>query len=113
MSEDGQSWQRAFPAEASQAGAARAWVRAHTAHEDAPQILGELFIAVLSSHPSKVQLTVSTAGARSRITASGDRPLSLQSLYGAGRRIIADLATDRGTSVDGRGVWAELPWERP
>lgn len=113
MPEYGQSWQRAFPAEASQAHAARLWVRTHTSHEDAAQIVGELFVAVLTVSPSKVQMTVSTSGARSRITASGDRPLSVQSLYGAGRRIIAELATDRGTSVDGCGLWAELPWVAP
>jgi hypothetical protein len=110
---DGQSWQRAFPAEASQARTARAWVSTRTGHEDAAQITGELFLAVLAVHPSKVQVTVSTAGTRSRITASGDRPLPLHCLHGAGRTIIRALATRQGTAVDGCGLWAELPWEAP
>ncbi|WNI16894.1 hypothetical protein [Actinacidiphila sp. ITFR-21] len=113
MPETGQSWQRAFPPEAAQAAEARAWVSTHTGHTDAPQITAELFIAVLAVHPSKVQMTVSTAGIRLRITASGDRMLSLQALYGPGRVIITELSTAQGTAVDGRGLWAELGSEQP
>jgi len=110
---DGQSWQRAFPAEASQAHAARAWVSIRTGHEDAAQITGELFLAVLAVHPSKVQVTVSTAGTRSRITASGDRPLPPRSLHGIGRTVIRGLAVRHGTAVDDCGLWAELPRKTP
>lgn len=113
MPESGQSWQRAFPADAAQAAEARAWVSTHTRHADAPQITGELFIALLAVHPSKVQMTVSTAGIRLRITASGDRMLSIQALYGPGRGIITELSTARGTAVDGQGLWAELISEQP
>lgn len=111
MPESGQSWQRHFPADAAQGHTVRAWVRSHTAHEDAGQITGELFVAVLAGHPSKIEMTFSTAGARSRITAAGDDPLPLHSLHGPGWPIVAALATDHGRTVDDRGVWAELPWE--
>jgi hypothetical protein len=110
----GQSWQRAFPAEAAQVRAARAWVRTHTRHEDAEQITAELFLAALAGRPAAaVSMTFSTAGARSRIVAGGDRPLPLHALRGAGRSIIAGLATAYGSTVDDCGVWAELPWEAP
>lgn len=112
MPETGQSWQRAFPAEAEQAHAARAWVTTHTSHEDAPLIAGELFIAVLTVLPATVQMTISTAGPRSRITAAGDTPLPLRSLHGPGRSIIVGLAGHIGASPDDCGVWAELPWEQ-
>lgn len=113
MPQSGQSWQRAFPAEALQARAARAWVRTHTAHEDAAQIVGELFVAVLAVHPSKVLMTISTSGPRMRVTAAGDRPLPLHCLQGPGRAILGALASLHGSSPDDCGVWAELPLERP
>jgi hypothetical protein len=113
MPESGQSWQRTFPAEAQQARAARAWVHAHIAHEDAAQIVGELFVAVLAVHPSKVLMTISTSGPRMRLTAAGDRTLPLHSLQGPGRSILGALAPLHGSSPDDRGVWAELPLERP
>ncbi|MFJ1581798.1 hypothetical protein ACIOC1_00475 [Streptomyces sp. NPDC088197] len=113
MPETGQSWQRAFLAEAEQARVARRWISARTSHPDAHQIAGELFIAVLATRPGKVLMTLSTAGARARITASGDRPLPLHSLHGPGRSIIRGLAEHHGTAPDDCGLWAELPWEKP
>lgn len=107
----GQSWQRAFPAEAVQARAVRAWVGSHSGHPDARQIASELYLAVLATHPTAVQMTLSTAGPRARIVAGADRPLPLHAVRGAGRSIIAALATAHGTTVDECGVWAELPWE--
>lgn len=107
----GQSWQQAFPAEAAQARAARAWVHTHTGHADAQQVAGELFLAALAAHPAAVQMTVSTAGPRTRIVASADRPLPLHAIRGPGRSIVAALAVVHGSSVDDCGVWAELPWE--
>lgn len=107
----GQSWQRAFPAEAAQAHAAREWVSTHTGHPDARQIVGELYLAVLAVHPAAVQMTLSTAGPRTRIVAGADRPLPLHAIRGAGHSIIAALATAHGTTMDDCGVWAELPWE--
>jgi hypothetical protein len=113
MPESGQSWQRAFPAEAAQARAARAWIAAHTRHVDAPLVCGELFLAALSVQPAAVHMTLSSAGARSRITAGADKPLPLRALHGPGRVIVAALSTRHGVTVDDCGVWAELPWEAP
>lgn len=107
----GQSWQRAFPAEAVQAAAARAWVRTHARHQDAESIAGELFLAALAVRPAAVSMTVSTAGPRVRILAAADRPLPLHALHGPGRVILAALAASHGVTVDDCGVWAELPWE--
>lgn len=113
MPETGQSWQRAFPAEAEQARAARTWARMRTAQKDTAQIAGELFVALLATRPSKITMTLSTAGARARITASGDRLLPLHALREPGRAIVAGLSTCHGTSPDDRGLWAEIPWEAP
>lgn len=107
----GQSWQRAFPAEAAQARDARAWVTKHSAHEFTRQLAGELFLAVLQSRPARMQMTVSTAGPRVRITSASDHPLPMHALHGPGRRIIQALATLHGVTPDDCGLWAELPWE--
>jgi hypothetical protein len=107
----GQSWQRAFPADAIQSRAARAWASTHTGHPDAAQLAGELFLAVLATHPASVQMTVSTAGPRCRILAGADRRLPLHAIRGAGSAIVAALSVAHGTTVDDCGVWAELPWE--
>lgn len=107
----GTSWQRAFPAAPIQAHAARNWAAMHAVHPDARQVAGELYLAVLAAHPSVVQMTVSTAGPRRRITASGTWPLAMHSLRGPGQSIIRGLSTAHGVTVDDRGLWAELTWE--
>lgn len=107
----GQSWQQAFPAEALHARDARAWVATHTEHGDARRIAGELVVAVLASRPGRLQMTVSTAGPRVRITAAGDRPLPTHALQGPGRQIIGALASVHGVTPDDCGLWAELPRE--
>ena len=108
----GTSWQRAFPAEPLRAREARAWAAMHAVHPDARQVAGELFLAVLGAHSTRVQMTVSTAGPRRRITASGSWPLALRDLRGAGQSIIRGLSTTYGLTVDDCGLWAELTWER-
>lgn len=107
----GTSWQRAFPAESLRAREARNWAAAHAVHPDARQVAGELYLAVLAVHPSLVQMTVSTAGPRRRITAAGSWPLALHGLRGAGQSIIRGLSTAYGLTPDECGVWAELTWE--
>lgn len=111
MPQTGTSWQKAFPAEAVEARAARDWVALHAVHPDARQVAQELYLAVLASRPSLVTMTVSTAGMRRRITATGTWPLALHGLYGPGREIITRLAVAYGVSPDDCGLWAELPWE--
>jgi hypothetical protein len=83
----------------------------HAVHPDARQVAGELYLAVLASHPSMIQMTVSTAGPRRRITAAGTWPLSARSVHGPGGCIIRALSTAHGVTVDERGLWAELTWE--
>ena len=107
----GTSWQQAFPAEAVQARAARNWAAMHAIHPDARQVAEELFLAVLAAHPSLVQMTVSTAGPRRRITARGTWPLAMHSLRGPGQHIIRGLSTAHGVTPDDCGLWAELTWE--
>lgn len=107
----GTSWQRAFPGNSLSAREARGWAAMHAVHPDARQVAGELYLAVLASHPSLVQMTVSTAGPRRRITATGTWPLAMRDVRGAGRAIIRALSTAHGITPDDRGLWAELTWE--
>ena len=109
----GTSWQQAFPADAVEARAARNWAAMHAVHPDARQVAGELFLAVLGSHSTRVRMTVSTAGPRRRITASGAWPLALRDLRGAGQNIIRGLSTAYGITPDDCGLWAEIPREAP
>jgi hypothetical protein len=106
----GTSWQRAFPATAADARGARNWAAMHAVHPDARQVAGELFLAALSARPGIVQMTVSTAGPRRRITASGSWPLAMHGLRGPGQSIIRGLSTAYGLTVDECGLWADLTW---
>ncbi|MFJ4987882.1 hypothetical protein ACIP9H_29275 [Streptomyces sp. NPDC088732] len=108
MPETGSSWTRAFPAQPAQAREARAWATSHLAHQDTAQLAGELFVCVLATTPSKVTMTISTAGTRARITASGDQQMTLISAYGPGSHILSGLALRRGVSPDEFGLWAEV-----
>jgi hypothetical protein len=108
MSESGQTWQRAFKALSVEAAAVRTWIGTRTPHPDAPQIANELFVALLHSGTDTVEMTVSTAGDRTRITASGHHPLRTRHSHGPGRRIITGLAQSTGMTVDGCGLWAQI-----
>ncbi|MFI9154472.1 hypothetical protein [Streptomyces sp. NPDC053367] len=108
MSETGRTWQRAFKGHASEAAEVRAWTAKRTTPEDAVQIAHELFAAVLSSGADVIELTLSTAGQRLRITATGDRRLSLRHSHGPGWTIIAALAQRTGTTTDESGLWAQI-----
>ncbi|MFI0897765.1 hypothetical protein [Streptomyces sp. NPDC020983] len=107
----GTSWQRTFPATATDARAARQWAAMHAVHPDARQVAAELYLAVLASRPSLIEMTVSTAGRRRRISASGSGPLVQHGLRGPGGIIIRALSAAHGLTVDERGLWAELTWE--
>lgn len=86
----------------------RYWTHSRIPHPDAPAVADELFIAVLTTEPTAVEVTLSTAGHRVRITAHGaTRPLPRQA-DDAGRRIVAALSARSGTTPDARGLWAEL-----
>jgi hypothetical protein len=76
------------------------------------ELAGELFIAVLATQPSKVTVTVSTAGNRARIAATGDQEMSRLTIHSPGGGIVRALATLHGTTPDDRGLWAEVNLER-
>ncbi|WP_393075373.1 hypothetical protein [Streptomyces sp. LN704] len=107
MSETGQTWQRAFKALPAEANGVRAWIGTRTPHPDAPAIANELFVALLRSGTTTVEMAISTAGDRTRITASGHQPLRTQHSHGPGRRIITGLAQSTGLTVDECGLWAQ------
>lgn len=111
MAETGQSWQRTFKALPEQARVVRRWVGARITHEDAPLVAHELFIALLATEPADVEMTLSTAGARVRITATGPIELPLRITHGPGHPIIAGLSVSSGITPDALGLWAQLTKE--
>jgi hypothetical protein len=108
MSETGQTWQRAFKALPVEAAGVRDWTGLRTPHPDAPAIANELFIALLHAGASTVEMAISTAGTRTRITASGSAVLRLHHSHGPGRRIVSGLAQSTGVTTDECGMWAQL-----
>ena len=111
MPESGSTWQRPFAAQPIEARALRTWIRARSPHPDAAIVAHELFAAVAAG-ASLVEVAVSTAGTRVQITATSDaadRP----TLTGLGHDIVAALATQSGTTPDGRGLWALLSGSHP
>lgn len=107
----GQSWQRTFKGLPEQGAAVRLWVRARVDHVDAALVTHELFIAVLATSPAAIDLTLSTAGPRVRISATGPAELPLRHAYGPGHAIISGLSTLCGIASDARGLWALLTKE--
>ncbi|MGW2458779.1 hypothetical protein ACWC2M_07030 [Streptomyces sp. NPDC001761] len=110
MPESGHTWQKAFEGEPIEAAHVRPWVTGRVQHPDAPFIANELFIAVLSSGATAVEMTLSTSGSRIRIIATG--PLPLTSSHGPGWAIVSGLANLTGTSTDETGLWAQLGTNR-
>ncbi|MEV5289902.1 hypothetical protein AB0K64_01515 [Streptomyces sp. NPDC053741] len=108
MPETGHSWTRQFEAHPGTARLVRCWVTLRLRDLDASQVANELFIAVIATGTRTVEMTLSTAGTRSRITAAGSRVLSLRHSHGPGFTIVSGLASTSGTTADGRGVWAQL-----
>lgn len=108
MSESGQTWQRAFKSTPAEASSVRAWTRTRTPHPNAPQIANELYVALLQSGADMVEMAISTAGDRTRISATGHARLSVRHSHGPGWRIIAGLAQSTGVTSDECGLWAQL-----
>ncbi|MGW0134814.1 hypothetical protein [Streptomyces sp. NPDC003299] len=104
----GSSWQKTFKALPEQARAARRWARGHVDRSDVEQVVAELFVAVLGSGPDMVTVTVSTAGSRVRLTATGPEDLAARHTHGPGRTIIDGLSARSGVTPDGCGLWALL-----
>lgn len=108
MPESGQTWQKPFKAEPIEARHVRLWVAGRVKHPDAPAVANELYIAVLGSGAPVIELTLSTAGTRIRITAMGYDPLSLLYSHGPGWAIVTGLTTLAGITTDECGLWAQL-----
>lgn len=108
MSETGHTWQRAFKAHPVEAASVRSWAAGRALHLEAPAIANELFVAVLGSQTEVVDMTISTAGSRLRITAEGATPLLLRQRHGPGWVIVGALSMHSGVTSDGRGLWAQL-----
>jgi len=108
MSETGRTYRRPFKGHPIEAADVRAWTKLRTTHPDAPAVANELFVAILQSGADTVELTISTAGDRLRITAIGSEPLPLRHSHGPGWRLIAGLAQTTGLTTDERGLWAQL-----
>lgn len=108
MSETGQTWRRQFKALPVEASGVRAWTRERIPHPDAPQVSHELFVAVLNSGTDMVEVTLSTAGPRLRITAAGSERLRLAHSHGPGWRLVAELSQSTGVTDSGHGLWAQM-----
>jgi hypothetical protein len=108
MPESGYSWQKPFKAEPIEARHVRLWVAGRVRHPDAPTLANELYIAILGSGAPSVEMTLSTAGPRIRITALGPDPLDVLYSHGPGWQIVAGLANSSGLTTDECGLWALL-----
>jgi len=108
MPESGHTWRKTFKAEAIEAAHVRLWTTGRVKHPDAPAVANELYIAVLGSGAPTVEMTLSTAGTRLRITAEGPDPLLLHHSHGPGWRIVTGLARLSGVTAEARGVWAQM-----
>ncbi|WP_395576039.1 hypothetical protein [Streptomyces sp. BK79] len=108
MPESGHTWQKAFKGEPIEAPHVRLWVRGRVEHPDAPLVADELFVAVLGSGALVVEMTLSTAGARIRITAQGPDPLPLIHSHGPGWSILTALCHRAGLTTDESGLWGQL-----
>lgn len=107
MSETGTTYRRSFKGLAIEAAEVRAWTKKRTDHPDAQQIAHELFVAILGSGADTIDITLSTAGNRLRITATGPQPLPLRHSHGPGWPIVAGLCTSTGITTDECGLWAQ------
>ncbi|MGW7239749.1 hypothetical protein [Streptomyces sp. NPDC054804] len=112
MPESGHTWQKAFKGEPIEAAHVRLWTSGRVKHPDAPLVAHELFVAVLGSGAPAVEMTLSTAGPRIRLTATGPDPLPITSSHGPGWKILTGLADLTGICPDELGLWAQLEGRR-
>ena len=99
---------RIFKGHPAEAAEVRAWTATRAAHPDAPAVANELFVAVMGSGADTVEVALSTAGDRLKVTATGPGPLPLRPSHGPGWRIIAGLSRTTGVTTDEHGLWAQL-----
>ncbi|MFE9935832.1 hypothetical protein [Streptomyces hirsutus] len=112
MPESDHTWRKSFKGQPIEAAHVRLWTAGRVKHPDAPLIANELYIAVLGSGAPVIDVTLSTAGPRIRITAEGPAPLPLLQSHGAGWAIVSGLATHTGLTTDERGLWAQVGTSR-
>lgn len=108
MPESGHTWQKPFQGVPIEAPHVRLWTTGRVKDPDAPLIANELFVSVLGAGADVVEMTLSTAGPRIRITARGPDQIPLLHSHGPGWRIVSGLAHQSGVTTDGCGVWAQL-----
>lgn len=112
MSESGHTWRQAFKGHPAEASRVRQWTRGRIAHDDAAAVANELFVATLGSRqdrwPDVIEMTISTASSRARLTATGHHPLPVLQIHGPGALIINQLSHSSGVTTDGHGLWAQL-----
>jgi hypothetical protein len=111
MSETGTTYRRPFKGLAIEAAEVRAWTRRRSNHPDAPTVAHELFVAILNSGAEVIDMQLSTAGSRLRITATGPASLPLRHSHGPGWGIVHGLSRQTGVTADERGLWAQLDEE--
>jgi hypothetical protein len=112
MPESGHTWQKAFKGVPIEAPHVRLWTAGRVKHPDAPLIANELFVAVLGSGATTIEMTLSTAGSRIRITATGTEPIPLIYSHGPGWNIVSVLSHIGGLTTDEHGLWAQLGSQR-
>lgn len=100
--------EHSFKGHPIEAAHVRDWTAQRTDHPDAPAVANELFVALLDSGADAIDLALSTADDRLRITASGSNPLQARHSHGPGWRIIAGLSRSTGVTSDKHGLWAQL-----
>jgi hypothetical protein len=108
MSEAGRTWRLAFKGHPSEAAGVRAWTSKRTPHPDAPTVANELFVAVLASGADLIEMTLSTAGSRLKVTATGPKRLPVRHSHGPGWTLVAGLSRINGMTTDEHGLWAQL-----
>ncbi|MEU5399766.1 hypothetical protein ABZ348_10765 [Streptomyces sp. NPDC005963] len=115
MPVSGHTWRQAFKGLPVEARSVRDWTRSRLTHEDAPLIATELFVAVLGSgidlRPHVIEMTISTADLRIRISATGFHPLPIRQAHGPGALIVSRLSEASGVSTDLSSLWAQVRTE--
>ncbi|WP_020118797.1 hypothetical protein [Streptomyces canus] len=112
MPESGHTWRKPFKGEPIEAAHVRLWTAGRVKHPDAPLIAHELYVAVLKAGAPVIEMTLSTAGNRIRITAEGADPLPVSYSHGPGWTLINGLAHLTGITTDECGLWAQLGIQR-
>lgn len=101
----------AFKGEPIEAAHVRLWTAGRVKHPDAPLIANELYVAILGAGTPVVDMEISTAGPRIRITARGTDPLPILYSHGPGWQIVNGLgrvaaAAPAGIPVADRGPFS-------